>query len=115
MTQLTFATMMPLPSMSMTPQSPKQVEPLSSEELHRRKNFCIFLKILSHTLSKTDPLMKQKVKELVRVCTKKNREGDVNFEKLMESVQYRLRHLLGERQWQQFQIYTDHVLASHCR
>jgi hypothetical protein len=112
MTQLTFQTMMPIPTISMAPQSPSPSELRTCEELQRRKHFCIFLKILSHNLSKTNPSMKQKVKELVRLCTKKNREGDAMFEDLMECVQQRLLQLVGERQWKQCLMYTECYLLS---
>ena len=112
MTQLTFDTTMPLSIISTAPQCPAHVEPLTCDELRRRKHFCIFLKILSHHLSKTNPSMKQQVKDLVRLCTKKNREGDIKFENLMESVQQRLRQLVGERPWKHCQIYTECYLLS---
>ena len=112
MTQLTIQSMMPISTISMTPLSPSPSEIRRCQELQRRKHFCIFLKILSHNLSKTNPSMKQKVKELVRLCTKKNREGDAMFADLMECVQERLLQLVGQRQWRQCLVYTECYLLS---
>ena len=112
MTHITFDTTMPLSIISTAPQCPAHLEPLTSEELRRRKHFCIFLKILSHHLTKTNPSMKQQVKDLVRLCTKKNREGDIKFENLMESVQQRLRQLVGIQSWKHYQTCTECYLLS---
>mmetsp|Transcript_30962 Transcript_30962/g.45915 ORF Transcript_30962/g.45915 Transcript_30962/m.45915 type:complete len:168 (-) Transcript_30962:55-558(-) len=86
--------------------------PITRDELQRRKHFCIFLKILSHDLAKSNPLLHQKVKELVRYCTRKNRSKDPKFHNLLDSLMLRLRELVGEKQWQQCHLYTECYLLS---
>ena len=86
---------------------------ITREELLRRKHFCIFLKILTDHLTKTDPSMRRQVKILVRECTRKNREGDLKYVNLTEALQVLLRLQVREKTWQHCETLTECFLASN--
>ena len=93
--------------------SPASQPAVSSEELQRRKRFCIFLKVLSNYLSRTDKDKCKAVQQLVRHCTKMNRKGDdEKFSDLTGALQTRLRKLIGELLWVQCNILVDHYIRS---
>ena len=85
---------------------------ITSDELLRRKHFCIFLLILTNHLDKTDQLMRRKVKALVRACTRKHREGDHLFTNLTEVLKVVLQSLVGDKTWQHCQAKAECFINS---
>jgi hypothetical protein len=86
---------------------------VTHEQLLKRKNFCIFLKLLVDKLTKTDPSMRRQVKLLVRECTRKSREGDLKFLDLTEAIEVRVRYLVGEQTWRQATVQTKRFLIAN--
>lgn len=102
-----------LESIKVLPQSkPSSSVTITTEELQNRKRFCVFLKILSSYLERTDKATHQQVKQLVRHCTRMNRERDIKYLDLTRALQVRLRALVGERLWSQCHAVADYHLVS---
>ena len=80
---------------------------ITRDELKRRKHFSIFLLILTNHLDKTDPVLRRKMKALVRTCTRKHREGDLLFTNLTEVLKVCLRGTVGEKTWKHCQAMTE--------
>eukprot|EP00541_Cyclophora_tenuis_P015608 CAMPEP_0116560146 /NCGR_PEP_ID=MMETSP0397-20121206/10811_1 /TAXON_ID=216820 /ORGANISM="Cyclophora tenuis, Strain ECT3854" /LENGTH=154 /DNA_ID=CAMNT_0004086037 /DNA_START=42 /DNA_END=506 /DNA_ORIENTATION=- len=103
------AVKLPAPTKATTPASTICV---TREELQSRKRFCVFLKILSSYLERTDSEMHQRVKQLVRHCTRMNRERDIKYLDLTKALQVRLQSLIGEKLWCQCHAVADFHLLS---
>mmetsp|Transcript_10373 Transcript_10373/g.14639 ORF Transcript_10373/g.14639 Transcript_10373/m.14639 type:complete len:134 (-) Transcript_10373:56-457(-) len=103
-----------------TTQSPVLIEPeddytppygktkqgtLTKAELLRRKRFYCFMKILSTYLERRDPTLRSQVKSIVNLCTRKNREGDLEYNDLIGTIRQRVRCRVGDRHWAQCEKY----------
>mmetsp|Transcript_9282 Transcript_9282/g.15551 ORF Transcript_9282/g.15551 Transcript_9282/m.15551 type:complete len:159 (-) Transcript_9282:444-920(-) len=106
------AVKLPAPTKATTPASTICASHVTREELQSRKRFCVFLKILSSYLERTDSEMHQRVKQLVRHCTRMNRERDIKYLDLTKALQVRLQSLIGEKLWCQCHAVADFHLLS---
>lgn len=106
--QSTFAKACPIPRSI----SPCNVSSITTQDIQDRKEFAIFLKILVNHLSQTDTAMRLKAKQLVRYCTKKNRDGDVKYSDLVAALSLRLRFLVGEQNWRHCQLLKNCVILA---
>eukprot|EP00339_Tiarina_fusa_P018829 CAMPEP_0117035838 /NCGR_PEP_ID=MMETSP0472-20121206/25430_1 /TAXON_ID=693140 ORGANISM="Tiarina fusus, Strain LIS" /NCGR_SAMPLE_ID=MMETSP0472 /ASSEMBLY_ACC=CAM_ASM_000603 /LENGTH=203 /DNA_ID=CAMNT_0004745431 /DNA_START=188 /DNA_END=796 /DNA_ORIENTATION=- len=79
----------------------------SSEEGQRRnpvvverENFLMFIKILFKILEEAkEPETKTKAQRIVMECRRRSKQGDPNFNPMMEAVERRLRVFVGETKW----------------
>lgn len=72
-----------------------------------RLEFAIFLKILLRYLKQQKLyLLLEKVRNLVMRCTYQNRKGNPYYSPLVQTLQSRLRKLVGENIWNRVKTYT---------
>mmetsp|Transcript_36354 Transcript_36354/g.73948 ORF Transcript_36354/g.73948 Transcript_36354/m.73948 type:complete len:250 (-) Transcript_36354:166-915(-) len=77
-----------------------------------REQFLIFTRILFKCLDDhPSPSIKKTVKTIIVECTKRNRAGDPDYHPLIDAVQARLRHIIGEVHWHKAEEYLVHYLT----
>jgi hypothetical protein len=70
------------------------------QTLEKRIEFALFLKVLLTHLRKSHQyLLMQQARLVVRRCTTGHRMGDPSSSQLVESIESRLRKLVGEQNW----------------
>jgi hypothetical protein len=80
---------------------------------HQRIRFALFLKILLTRLHKSGLYtLHQKARRVVSFCARRNKVGDPNFSQLVDSVEVRLRELVGETHWIRSHTYMRHYINS---
>jgi hypothetical protein len=97
--------------------TPAIMDPLQSSRLHhqhhtmmggrgptmtgrrKRKEVAVFVKVLLDYLHRSEPALKDRVKEVVAECILKNRDGDVNYSNLAHSIKSEAREVVGEWHW----------------
>lgn len=81
-----------------------------------RVRFALFIKILFKQLYDSgDYLLAARATHLVRTCTRRNRMGDPDFQPLLETLEGRLRDLVGEVHWRRAHAYTRYFLRHSIR
>lgn len=82
-----------------------------SQAMSNREHFLILIKILFKCLDQAnEPELRNKAKQIVAECTRRNRQGDSNFTPLMEAVEKRLRGFVGEVQWRRALLLFRHYV-----
>ena len=83
--------------------SPSSVE--SRRTIHRR-HFLLFVRVLIKCIEQSQNYkLKLQAKAMVSECVKRNRMGDPHFSPLQESLELRLRGLVGPDYWNQAKDY----------
>jgi hypothetical protein len=91
--------------------SPPSPAPPSSSAMSQREHFLIFIKILFKCLDQAnEPEVRNKAKKIVAECTRRNRQGDLDFSPLMEAVEKRLRGFVGEAKWRRALLLLRHYV-----
>lgn len=77
-----------------------------------RENFLIFTRILFKCLS-DHPSEKVRVeaKQIIMDCTKRNRLGEPGFNPLIDAIEIRLRHVIGDIHWHKAEQYLGHYMT----
>lgn len=79
---------------------PRLPRAASSDEVMKRKRFLVFMKVLLKCLKRSSDLsLHTQAKAIIADCTQRNRCRDPDFCPLPESVEQRLRPIVGEAQW----------------
>eukprot|EP00934_Nitzschia_sp_Nitz4_P001020 Nitzschia sp. Nitz4//scaffold53_size117307//43227//43535//NITZ4_003766-RA/size117307-processed-gene-0.10-mRNA-1//1//CDS//3329554193//1020//frame0 len=76
-----------------------------------RENFLIFVKILFKVLDNQEQI-KARAKRIVTECQRRNRLGDPTCTPLMDGVSRRMRHCVGEANWQRTHMLLHHFLST---
>merc|ERR1712071_107594 len=76
----------------------------------QEKNVYIFMRILMKYLKRKDPNMHTRAKHLMKKCVKKNNAGDPAFSNLIQSMQTRLKQLVGPQYWKKTEGYLTQFL-----
>ena len=87
-----------------------------SKEAEQKKRFLIFIKILFKSLSQsacTD--VREKAKNIVSDCTRRNRLGDPQCTPLMDAIDRRLRCHVGEAHWRRAHVFMQHYIRRESR
>ena len=85
----------------------------SASEREQRLRFLLFLKILIQHLRDTrNYYLLAKSKLLIKAVVRHNRMGDPQFSDLMESIERRLRPLVGEQHWRRAHLLMRHYIAT---
>eukprot|EP00563_Minutocellus_polymorphus_P021088 CAMPEP_0197717716 /NCGR_PEP_ID=MMETSP1434-20131217/2159_1 /TAXON_ID=265543 /ORGANISM="Minutocellus polymorphus, Strain CCMP3303" /LENGTH=278 /DNA_ID=CAMNT_0043302283 /DNA_START=71 /DNA_END=907 /DNA_ORIENTATION=- len=105
---------------SSSSQSPKPVKRHSSilgaqphphNRLHR-ENFLIFTRILFKCLGDhPSPKVRVEAKRIIMDCTKRNRVGEPGYYPLVDAIEVRLRHVIGNIHWHKAYSYLDHYMT----
>ena len=77
-----------------------------------RENFLVFTRILFKCLS-DHPSAKVRVeaKQIIMDCTKRNRLGEPGFHPLINAIEVRLRHIIGDIHWHRAEQYLGHYMT----
>jgi len=96
----------PAPSVASTQSSTSTLSTVSSlAATNHRARFLVFIKILFKCLDQAnEPEIRDRAKEIVAECTRRNRMGDPKFTPLVEAVEKRLRVFVGEAHWKKASI-----------
>lgn len=94
------------------PQSPPDQDtnnaPRIAETTLQKKRFLLFIKILFKSLEQASELeTRDKAKQIIADCTRRNRLGDPAFMPLMDAVDQRLRGHVGETHWRRAHVYMQ--------
>jgi hypothetical protein len=78
-----------------------------------RKHFLVFIKILFKVLDQANEVAtRNRARQIVTECTRKNRMGDPHFVPLMEAVEKRLQLFVRPAQWWRAHLLWRHYCAS---
>jgi hypothetical protein len=95
-------------------QSPPQVP--SNKNQHtafQKRRFLLFIKILFKTLEQASEFdTRDKARDIVTDCTRRNRLGDPAFTPLIDVVDQRLRRHVGEAHWRRAHLYMQHYMMT---
>lgn len=96
----------PAPSVASTQSTSSTLSTVSSLAANNhRARFLVFIKILFKCLDQAnEPDIRDRAKEIVAECTRRNRMGDPKFTPLVEAVEKRLRVFVGEMHWKKASI-----------
>jgi hypothetical protein len=103
----------PLVPATMTPQeNNKVVDSVAGEDTNQKKRFLLFVKILFKELDRSEVSLEVRniAKTIIFDCTRRNRLGDPDYTPLMDAVQRRLRHHVGEIHWRRTHLYMQHYV-----
>ncbi len=79
-----------------------------TETALQKKRFLLFIKILFKSLERASELeTRDKAKQIIADCTRRNRMGDPAFTPLMDSIDQRLRGHVGEIHWRRAHVYMQ--------
>ena len=85
--------------------------PHPHNRLHR-ENFLVFTRILFKCLSDhPSPEVRIEAKRTIMDCTKRNRMGDPGYHPLIDAIEARLRHVIGDIHWKKALEYLDHYMT----
>lgn len=85
--------------------------PHPHNRLHR-ENFLVFTRILFKCLSDhPSPEVRIEAKRTIMDCTKRNRMGDPGYHPLIDAIETRLRHVIGDIHWKKALEYLDHYMT----
>mmetsp|Transcript_110604 Transcript_110604/g.155270 ORF Transcript_110604/g.155270 Transcript_110604/m.155270 type:complete len:237 (+) Transcript_110604:41-751(+) len=75
-----------------------------------RENFLMFIKILFKVLEEDAAAssIKSRAQRIVMECRRLNRQGDPNFDPMMDAVGRRLRVFVGETKWRKAHLLVHH-------
>ena len=77
-----------------------------------RENFLMFIKILFKVLEEAkEPETKSRAQRIVMECRRRHRQGDPNFDPMMEAVEHRLRAFVGETKWRRAHLFLHHYMC----
>jgi hypothetical protein len=80
----------------------------------QRIKFLLFVKILFKRLRDSrDFYLLARAQLLVRAVTRRNKMGDPNFHPLLDSMERRLRELVGEVHWRRSHAYMRYYIQKH--
>lgn len=75
----------------------------------RRRSFLVFVRILVKCIERADDkLLAYRVRRLVEECIQRHREGQAEYKSLVDSVEKRLRLMVGIDYWTQARMYLRH-------
>jgi hypothetical protein len=80
------------------------------EAKHRKERFLMFTRVLIKYLEQKDPSMHLKAKAVIRECAEKNKNKEPGYESVTNSMQKRLRAMVGDNYWARAEAYLDHFL-----
>lgn len=80
-------------------------------ESTRRKQLLIFIKIILKCLDH-DPTLRLEAKQIIKECTKKNRQKDPSYQNLSDAITRKLRIAVGERHWSRAETLLHHYLKT---
>lgn len=87
--------------------------PHPHNRLHR-ENFLVFTRILFKCLSDhPSSEVRTEAKRTIMDCTRRNRMGDPGYHPLIDAIEARLRHVIGDIHWKKALEYLDHYMT--CR
>ena len=85
--------------------------PHPHNRLHR-ENFLVFTRILFKCLSDhPSPEVRIEAKRTIMDCTRRNRMGDPGYHPLIDAIEARLRHIIGDIHWKKGLEYLDHYMT----
>ena len=85
--------------------------PHPHNRLHR-ENFLVFTRILFKCLSDhPSPEVRIEAKRTIMDCTRRNRMGDPGYHPLIDAIEARLRHIIGDIHWKKALEYLDHYMT----
>ena len=77
-----------------------------------RENFLIFTRILFKCLGDHPSAKVQaEAKRIIVDCTKRNRLGEPGFHPLIDAIEVRLRHVIGDIHWHKAEQYLGHYMT----
>ena len=79
-----------------------------AHSIGEREKFLLFIKIMFQYLERSGKsLLRQRAKNVVTKCIRRNRVGDENYIPLKESVEKHLRPLVGPLVWSRVEIFCE--------
>lgn len=116
----------PLKSTSSSPTQPERA-PASRQVMHeasqernsrqsnQRTRLLIFIKVILKYLDCEDPSLQFEAKQIIKECTRKNREGILGYDPLADAITSQLRLTVGEVHWNRAKSLTSHYLKTRPR
>lgn len=102
------------PAQPTTPMMPQKIDRTSHlpSEHAQKKRFALFVKILFKQLDRSEESaeLREVAKNIVLDCTRRNRLGDPDYKPLMDAVDRRLRHHVGEAHWRRAHLYMQQYM-----
>ena len=93
---------------STRPSTPLALTRSPSHSLGEREKFLLFIKIMFQYLERSGKLLlRQRAKAVVAQCIRRNRDGDEHYIPLKESVEKRLRPLIGPLVWARVEVFCE--------
>jgi hypothetical protein len=93
------------PTNAPAPQTPNSSD-LGSRSPRQRRDFLLFVRVLIKCIEQSrNYKLTLQTKALVAECVKRNRMGDPHFSPLQDSMEIRLRGLVGPNYWHQAKDY----------
>jgi hypothetical protein len=87
---------------------------IEDHQREQRIKFLLFVKVLFKRLRDSrDVYLLARAQLLVKAVTRRNKMGDPNFHPLLESMERRLRELVGELHWRQTHAYMRYYIHKH--
>ena len=85
--------------------------PHPHNRLHR-ENFLVFTRMLFKCLSDhPSSEVRTEAKRAIMDCTRRNRMGDPGYHPLIDAIEARLRHIIGDIHWKKALEYLDHYMT----
>ena len=79
----------------------------------QKRRFLLFIKILFKSLEQASEFeTRDRAREIVSDCTRRNRLGDPAFSPLIDVIDQRLRRYVGEAHWRRAHMYMQHYLMT---
>ena len=79
----------------------------------QKRRFLLFIKILFKSLEQASQFeTRDRAREIVSDCTRRNRLGDPAFTPLIDVVDHRLRRYVGEAQWRRAHMDMQHYMMT---
>jgi len=86
-----------------------------SSKQARRTRLLVFIKIILKCLDYEDPSIQFEAKQIIRECTRKNREGIPGYDPLADAITSQLRMTVGELHWKRAETLMSHYLKSRSK
>mmetsp|Transcript_18994 Transcript_18994/g.41387 ORF Transcript_18994/g.41387 Transcript_18994/m.41387 type:complete len:257 (+) Transcript_18994:186-956(+) len=86
-----------------------------SSKQARRTRLLVFIKIILKCLDCEDPSIQFEAKQIIRECTRKNREGIPGYDPLADAITSQLRMTVGELHWNRAETLMSHYLKSRSK
>lgn len=86
---------------------------VTTSSAFQKRRFLLFIKILFKSLEQASEFeTRDRAREIVSDCTRRNRLGDPAFTPLIDVVDQRLRRHVGETHWRRAHVYMQHYLIT---